>query len=99
MTLVLLRVSPTLVTYTAGSSCTGQTFSHAPHPTQRLGSTCGRCRCTVLYAGGAPSGPGLLSRTEASTSSTQIAFGDVGQNSSQTMHGVCIAHGRHRPWS
>src|ERR1700690_315684 len=97
MTFVLLRVSPTLVTYTAGSSCTGHTFSHAPQPTHRLGSTCGRCKCTVLYAGGAPSAPGLLSRTVASTSSTQIAFGDVGQNSSHTMHGVCIAQGRQRP--
>jgi len=49
--------------------------------------------------GGEPSGPGVASRTGWSTSSTQIALGDVGQNSSHTMQGVPIDHGRQRPWS
>jgi hypothetical protein len=38
-------------------------------------------------------------RFGTSTSSAQMAFGDVGQNSSQTMQGVAIDQGRHRPWS
>src|SRR3954454_6244457 len=97
MMFVLLRVSPMLVTYTAGRSCTGQTFSHAPQPMQRAGSTCGRCRCTFFIPGGSPFGPGSADRTGASTSSTPMALGEVGQNSSHTMHGVCIDHGKHRP--
>jgi hypothetical protein len=76
------------VTYTAGRSCTGHTFSQAPQPMQSFGSTCGRCTWTAAPL-----------RSGTSTSSTQIAFGDVGQNSSHTMHGVAIDHGRQRPWS
>ena len=45
------------------------------------GSTCGRWRCTVFISGCSPFGPGCDERTWASTSSTQIALGDVGQNS------------------
>src|SRR5262245_9296133 len=99
MMFVFERDSPTLVTYTAGLSCTGQTFSHAPHPMQSEGSTWGRCTCTDVIAGGAPPSEGFGSRFGMSSSSTQIAFGEVGQNSSHTMHGVPIAHGRQRPWS
>jgi hypothetical protein len=38
-------------------------------------------------------------RSGTSISSTQMALGEVGQNSSHTMQGVAMAHGRQRPWS
>ena len=72
----------------AATSPTGQRFSQMPQPVQRWGSTIGRCRRT-----GRPSRPG------SSTSSNQMALGSVGHISSQTMHGMPMAHGRQRPRS
>src|SRR3954465_825828 len=77
----------------------GQTFSQAPQPMHSDGSTCGRCTLTVSIASASPLALYLLARFGTSTSSAQIALGEVGQNSSQTMHGVAIAHGKQRPWS
>src|SRR5829696_6824984 len=99
ITLVFDRVSPTLVTYTAGLSCTGQTFSQAPQPMQSDGSTCGRWTWTSSIFGSPPFSEAMGRRLGTVASSTQIAFGDVGQNSSQTMHGVLIDQGRQRPRS
>src|SRR5690606_9476575 len=98
MTLVLERLSPALVTYTAGWSTTGHTFSHAPQPTHNSGSMCGRLTMTVgasaIWDEAASAG-----RAGTATSSVQIALGEVGQNSSQTMHGVAMAQGKQRPRS
>ena len=44
------RLSPMLVTYTAGRSCNGHAYSHAPQPTQRLGSMRGCFSVFVLPA-------------------------------------------------
>src|SRR3954471_24063019 len=97
MMLVFERVSPALVTYTAGLSTIGQTFSQAPQPIHSDGSTWGRWTLIVSIASASPLALYLLARFGTSTSSAQIALGEVGQNSSQTMHGVAIAHGKQRP--
>src|SRR6478609_3505298 len=77
----------------------GHTFSQAPQPMHREGSTCGRCTLIVPIASASPLALYLLSRRGTSASSAQMALGEVGQNSSQTMQGVAMAHGKQRPWS
>jgi hypothetical protein len=76
------------VTRIAAGEATGHFASHSPHPMQRPGSSRGRPTRTT-----APSA------RIASTGSSQIAFGLVGQTSSHTTHGVAIAQGRQRPQS
>src|SRR5690606_8234305 len=99
ITLVLERVSPALVTYTAGLSTMGQTFSQAPQPIQSEGSTCGFCTLIVSILACSPFATYLSSRLGTSVSSAQMALGEVGQNSSQTMQGVAMDHGKQRPLS
>ena len=82
------RDSPARVTRIAAGDATGHFASHRPQPTQRSGSSRGRCTRTT-----APSA------RAASAGSSQMAFGLVGQTSSQTTHGVAIAQGRQRPQS
>jgi len=69
-------------------SATGHTFSHTPHPVQISASTWGRESSIVV-----PSGRVSV------VFSNQIDFGEVGQNSSQTMQFFAMAHGRQRPRS
>ena len=61
------------------------------------GSTCGFCTWIFSISGSLPSAPGLSLRFGTSSSSTQMALGDVGQNSSHTMQGVPIDQGKQRP--
>jgi ubiquinone/menaquinone biosynthesis C-methylase UbiE len=81
------RDSPTEETRMAALSFTGQMCSQAPQPVHRSARMTG-----LLSVRGSPS-------TSTSITDRVMALGETGQNSSQTIHGVSIAHGRQRPLS